>query len=1033
MLFTVLGPVAITVRGHTHLLPRSQRRAVLGYLLLNANRVVSPEAVAAALWADDPPPSARNQIHAGVCVVRAHLAALGHRNALVRSQAGYQLSVEPDELDLLMFEDCLRRARGIAAGGQPATAAALFRAGLELWSGPALGGAAAAYVAAARTHLDEQRLGAIEDLLDQELACGHHGEVIAELGPLIGEHPFRERLHAQLMLALYRSGRQAEALQVYRDVRRQLADELGLEPGVQLRQLEQAVLTSDPGLDLRGDPSPIQLSDADPNAPTGPRRAALVGSLPIPAQLPSAVPGFTGRGAELKRLDELAGPEPDAQSGPDPDGQGVPIVVIAGTAGVGKTALAVHWSRAVADRYPEGQLYVNLRGYDLRRPVPTGVALAGFLRALGVDPARLPTDLDEAAGLYRSLLAGRRFLVLLDNAASADQLRPLLPGEPGCLVVVTSRDRLSGLVARDGAHRLTLDLLEPDDSVRLLGRILGPQRVTAEPVAAAALAEACGRLPLALRIAAANLADHTDRSLASQVAALTRDRRLALLAVDGDESSAVRFAFQQSYVSLAAPLGRLFRLLGLVPGPDVTAESAAALAATTPVLATGLLDRLADASLLEAHGDGRYGLHDLIRLFARERAVSDESEPERTAARAGWYGYYLQTSDAAVRLLYPTRLRLLEAPDGEIQFDSRAAALAWLDSEQANLVAAAIDAADQQPVELSWLLADALRSYLWRRMSTANWKAVTTAGLAAATEAGDLRAQAAMVLGLGLLHLALGEHARAVEYNSRAVALSLTTGWQELQAIALTNLGGSYLELGWLQHAADQFQRALAVNEKLGRGSGQAMSLGNLGSVCLEQGELDRAADYLRQAVARPESASGPDGGATHRVNLGETYLSLGDLDAATEQLTAAITAAQAADRPDCQALALALLAAVDRKRGQHARALEQTTAALALVEPAGNGYDQAVILNVVGAVQLDQGQHDKAIEAHQDALRCARHADSPRPEVIALIGLADCHYQLGQADVARSRAEQAVEIAQRIGYRPLETQARQLLLSHPA
>jgi DNA-binding XRE family transcriptional regulator len=365
---------------------------------------------------------------------------------------------------------------------------------------------------------------------------------------------------------------------------------------------------------------------------------------PVPRQLPADVAGFTGRSPHLAELDGLLA------------GDGEPPVVlisaIAGAAGVGKTALAVHWAHQVSDRFPDGQLHVNLQGYAAGPPVEPVRALAQLLQSFGLEAEKVPVEEEAAAGLYRSLLSGRRVLVVLDNARDATQVRPLLPGSPGCVVVVTSRDRLTGLVASHGAHRLLLDVLAPDEAVGLLARILGQERVDGDPAGTVELAEACGRLPLALRIAAANLAGEPERSIGSYAGALRGDR-LGGLAVEDDPEVGVRAAFDHSYAVLHPDAQRLFRLLGLVPGPEATPNAAAALAGTAPDAAARLLGRLAAAHLLEVHAPDRYSLHDLLRLYASQRAEREDSGAERQAAVRRLFDWYLHTADSAARLLYP--------------------------------------------------------------------------------------------------------------------------------------------------------------------------------------------------------------------------------------------------------------------------------------------------------------------------------------------------------------------------------------------
>ena len=517
---------------------------------------------------------------------------------------------DASDLDARWFAHLLAAGRGALRAGQPERAAALLADALGLWRGRALVDVPATLaVEAEAARLEEQRLAALEARIDADLACARHAVLIPELRKLVLDYPLRERLWGQLVLALYRSGRQADALSAYREIHQLLEAELGVEPGAALRRLHQRILSADAALD----------------APARSAPGARATPAPVPRQLSADVAGFTGRGEHLRRLGQLLGG----------DGQGPAALVIAaivGTAGVGKTALAVHWAHQVAGRFADGQLYVDLRGVARRPPLPPAEALAQLLRALGVPAAQVPPELEEAAGTYRSLLAGRRVLVVLDNAASPDQVRPLLPGSPTCLVVVTSRNQLRGLVAKDDARLLTLDVLGRDEAAALVGRVIGDARVRAEPAATAELARLCAHLPLALRIAGANLADHPGQPIADYTAELAEGDRLAKLVVGGDEQTAVRSSLDLSYQRLAPPERRLFRLLGLVPGPDVSAAAAAALAGTTPERAELVLDRLALAHLLARRAPGRFAVHDLLRLYAIDRALREESEQEREVA-----------------------------------------------------------------------------------------------------------------------------------------------------------------------------------------------------------------------------------------------------------------------------------------------------------------------------------------------------------------------------------------------------------------
>ena len=615
---------------------KGKQRALLAALLLNAGRAVSLDELAEALWGPDPPPSARVTIQNYVMRLRKALGDTG-TSRIGTLPSGYAIQADASELDVARFEDLLCAARAAARERRWRDAADQARSAVSLWRGDPLADVGSELLADREVpRLAEMRLQALETRIDADLHLGCHADVITELRRLVARDPLRERLHAQLMLALYRDGRQAEALAAYQRARQVLVEELGAEPGTGLRDMHQQVLTGDPALAFVPPvPGPASASSAAPPA----ARPAPAG---LPRELPAAVPHFTGRAGALAVLTELLDrPEFSAT---------VVISAINGTAGVGKTALAVHWAHQVSQRFPDGQLYVNLRGYDPSgAPLLSADAVRGFLDALGVPAAQIPAAPQAQAGLYRSLLSGRRMLILLDNARDVAQVRPLLPGSAGCLVLVTSRSQLTGLVAADGARVLTVDVLTDAEALALLGRRLGPERVAAEPAAAAELIMLCARLPLALNIAAARAAARPKHSLAAVAAAL-RGERGRLDAFDtGDHASSARTVFSWSYRSLSQPAARMFRLLGLHPGPDITEAAAASLAGVAAEAAHRSLAELTAAHLVTEQVPGRFSFHDLLRAYAAEQLGSSDSPPERHAALGRMLDYYLHTAQAAVR------------------------------------------------------------------------------------------------------------------------------------------------------------------------------------------------------------------------------------------------------------------------------------------------------------------------------------------------------------------------------------------------
>ncbi|HLN71171.1 MAG TPA: BTAD domain-containing putative transcriptional regulator, partial [Streptosporangiaceae bacterium] len=635
--FGLLGP--LVVRDGTRYVPVSapRQRVLLAALLLSAGRVVGLDALAEVLWDGQPPAGARGALHSAVQRLRSTLGPSGA--GLVETRPpGYLIRVDDGTFDVREFNVLAARGHAAAAAGTWAQAARLLREALGLWRGDPLADVPSQLLRDREAApIEDQRRQALAARVDADLHLGRHGEVVAELRQLVMAHPLQEQFHAQLMLSLYRSGRPADALAAYQDVRRVLAGELGIDPGPEIRLLHQRILAADSELLLAADGEPSGSGPAALISPAAPGRgdpAAARGHV-VPRHLPAATRHFTGRAEALKALAALA-----AEAS-----HGTVISVIDGTAGVGKTSLALHFAHQVAERFPDGQLYVNLRGFDPAGPPMAPVeAIRLFLDALAVPAARIPAGLDAQAGLYRSLLAGQRMLVLLDNARDVDQVRPLLPAGPGCLVIVTSRSQLTSLVAAEGAAPLTLGVLTEAEARELLSRCLGPERVAGEPSAASEVIQLCARLPLALSIAAARTASQPGLSLAALTADL-RDARGRLDALDAGHAAAnVRAVLSWSYDQLDAPAARLFRLLGLHPGPDISAAAAASLAALPLDEGRRRLGELTRAHLLAEHPGGRFWCHDLLRAYAAELTQSADSEAERRAATGRMLDHYLHTA-----------------------------------------------------------------------------------------------------------------------------------------------------------------------------------------------------------------------------------------------------------------------------------------------------------------------------------------------------------------------------------------------------
>jgi DNA-binding SARP family transcriptional activator/tetratricopeptide (TPR) repeat protein len=994
----LLGPVEAWSGDRKIELGARKQRLVLAVLALEVNRPVEVARLVDLVWPSRPPRTATHAIR--VCVSALRSAFHDEPGTEIRLQgSGYALLTDPMNIDVHRFWSLLAQAR--ETGGDASRVAILDRA-LGLWSAPALAGDAPPETQQRLcVGLEDARLSALEDRLDAELRLGRHHVLIGELAGLVTANPLRERLAGQLMLALYRDGRSPDALNAFRNYREHLAEELGLDPSAALRQLELAI--------LRDDEAALA---PPPAAPDG----------PVPAQLPPAVAGFAGRAEALQELDALL-----AGGGP-----GGAIVVIAGTAGVGKTALAVHWAHRHREAFPDGQLYVNLAGYAPGAPMPPGRALAGFLRALGAAAERIPLDVDEASALYRSLLANRRVLVVLDNAGGPGQVRPLLPGGPGCLTVITSRDRLAGLTVREGARPLGLGVLRTGEAHALLAGLLGAPRVDADPVAVAELATLCARLPLALRIVAAHLIRHPRQPVADLAVQLRKGNPLALLSVAGDEQSAVRAAFDLSYATLEPAAQRMFQLVGLHPGADLSEPAAVALAGTSADEARAMLADLAGAHLVDEHVPGRFAVHDLLHLYARSRADDELSDADQRAATSRLGDFYLRTTDAAARVLYPNMQRLplparlrsaAEPPDPDqgIVFAAGGPALAWLESERPNLIAVVTSAAANGPRQTAWLLADALRGYFWMRRHTGDWLTVAEAGLAAAQAGQDAPAMAAAHLSLGQADRWLARYPAAIGHLDQARALARRAGSRQAEAAALGTLANVFRDQGRMAESAEHHRQARDIYRQTSGLGGEATSLGNLGNVLIESGRLGEAIDCLTQGlrIYREIGARPAEGNMLN--SLGCAYLIRGRLAEAGEHLDQALAIHRETGSREGEADGLNNIAELHRDLGQYQRAREYAQASLTLAQESGDRRIEVDANNTLGTVSRLLGDPAASLRLHQDALQSASEAGYRQGEAAALIGLAQAQAGLGHHADAGVTIERALLTTRQTGLRVLE------------
>ncbi|GIM97588.1 AfsR/SARP family transcriptional regulator [Paractinoplanes toevensis] len=969
--FLVLGPMAALRAGHrVDLGSRRRERCLLGLLLLEPSRAISIDRLVGLLWEGEPPANARGTLSSHVSRLRGLLDPDrdgGHGFQLRTRGDGYVVDVPLESVDAHRFRALTESA---VTRTDPADRSRVLAEALGLWRGPLLADVASDWLRGrVGADLAELRLTTAEAKLDADLACGRHAEAAVEMAGLVADHPFRERLVSLFMLALYRSGRQTDALALYRTVRDRLAEELGIDPGPGLRSMHEAILRSAPHLEP-ANAGPVMVSAG----PGGPARA----------HLPAPPRHFTGRAAELAGLTATL----DAER----TDHGPVIATIVGPAGVGKTALALHWATAVRARFPDGQLYVNLRGFAMDPPTPPIEVLGQLLRALGVPAERIPAEVDEAAAAYRGQLADRRMLVLLDNAFGVDQVRPLLPGGSGCAVVVTSRNRLGGLTAVEGAHRIALSPLAIGEAAELLRAVVGA-RVDAEPGAAAELAEACGRLPLALRVAAANLTDDPMAPIRDHVSEL-RHGRLNALTVDDDSQATVRVALDLSYLRLTPEARRLFRRMSLAPGADIGVHGAGALLGVTPAQAHRVVGSLADAHLVDEPRPARFTMHDLIRLYAAERLESDEPAAGRAEAADRLMDWYLAIAEVACRLGTPHRQRPSLTPrhplDDALVPARLEPVLALLDGERSRLAAVTGSAVDRGEHRAAWNLAYLLAGYYQVRGDGLDGLAVYQHGLEAAERIGDAFGRAAMHNSLGITYGTLRRWAEAADHlgqaeryyremgdadgearvlinlgrvrsgqrrfddaeraYDRSLRLSADIGEPRRVAHAWNNLAMVDLDAGRPAKGVQRAARSLRQFRDQGDSYGQGMALDTLGRLHTALGEYDTALTYLRQALTAFRDSGRREAEGETLANIGATYLRLGDAGAALEHLGSAARCHRSVADPHEESIARRLLAEAHLARGDREAALSELDAAGELRKLAPDAAEEATLRRVTAA-----------------------------------------------------------------------------------
>ncbi|MCO5972479.1 AfsR/SARP family transcriptional regulator [Actinoallomurus soli] len=978
-------------------------------LLLAQGRVVPDYRVIEVVWPGNEPATAEAQLRTYIYGLRR---SVGSGARIVRHPPGYRLETAHDQIDLFTFEQLIRDGRRAAATGRMEEAARRFAKALSLWRGPALSGVTEPLARLEQPRLEEARLAAVEDWADALLALGRHHELIPELTSVASQQPLRERLRAQLMVALYRSGMQADALSLFHDTRRILADELGIDPGAELRQVHAAILAADPALGAGGDGA-VRIHREAPAEPGGRTRPVARRK-----QLPRNIPDFSGREKQIGQLCTLLKAPADRSAKEAPT-----VPVITGMPGVGKTALAVRVAHLCVEHYPDGQLYIDLRG-DRPDPLSAMEALSRLLLMLGVDGSAIPDDLTERIRLYRDRLADQRILLLLDNAAGEGQVRPLLPHDPGCRAIVTSRTRLAAL---EGSQIFDLNVFERDSALELLGRVITSERVAADPRAAERILAMCGYLPLAVRIAAARLAARPHWPLARMARLLeNHHRRLDELCFADLE---IRAGLMLGYRGLPPTARHAFRLLSLPDVPHVGVWLAASLLDVPMETAEELLDSLVDAHLMEVEGgDGpgrfRYRFHDLVRVLARELAAEEGSEEENTAACDRALSAALHLARQADDRL-PSQCFGVLGDVGPVRgVDPRALDLvasdpiAWFATEREGLVGMVVQAGALGRPRFPWLLAQALTNFFDLRGLYDDWSHTHQHALDAARRTGDRLGEAVMLRGLAERCAFLSDNATRLSYAQQALALFEQLGEMAGQADALYHCADVHRQTGHTETAIALLEQGLRRATDGGHLVGEAQAREGLGKVHTDQGRLEEALrDYERSAAIW-------QGLGRHRYralitrSIGIIERELGRYPAAALRFEECLAAFRDVGDRVGEAYTRNSLGDLCRKWGSTDRARVQYEQAISIFTDLGlqRHFGHAVALRGLGALDLAAGRLDSAIDQLTRSLGLWRELDMPVWEARTLLILGEAHAMHGDSRAARDTWQTALILCQRLG-----------------
>ncbi|MEU1681235.1 BTAD domain-containing putative transcriptional regulator [Micromonospora zamorensis] len=1036
----VLGPLEVLIDGNRLDLGGHRQQIVFASLALEANRVVPVGRLMEAIYGDDLPSTSRAQVQICVSALRRLFNTHDHPDTIVTRSQGYLLRVTDGDLDLDRFVSLVEGGRRARSSQNFDEAVRHSRAALALWRGRALYGLESRLVQSAANRLDERRINLHEDCVELELELGRHRDLIPELSDLVEQHPLRERLRGQLMLALYRSGRQAEALGVYRQARRTMIDELGLEPNQWLQQLEHAILTSDEELAAPVSPAPAPPS-AVPPAPISPAPPLLpvpvppalvvapVDDLPlgaitppvivastepvvpvtVPCLLPTDIADFTGRSKQIDVIEQQL-----LMAAESPTQFAVPIVVAAGKPGIGKTTLAVHVAHRAAARYPDGQLFADMHGRSPQRVGPMQV-LERFLRTLGVPGTAMPEVLEERAELYRDLLSDRRMLIVLDNVAGESQVLPLLPGTPHSAVLVTSRSRLAGL---PGAIHLDVDVFDEEHSLELLAHVAGRERIDQEPAAAAQLAYLCGNLPLALRIAGARLSARQHWTVEHLVERLDNEaRRLDELKHSG---MGIRASISLTYDSLTEEARRLFRRLAVLDVPSFSGWVSAALLDEPVMDAQDLLDDLAEAQLVESTSMGpgqvpQYRFHDLIRVFARERLAAEETVADRNAALCRVLGALLFLAEAAHCGLHGGAYFILNSDAPRWPLPDRLTGqlvthpLNWFERERHSLVAGVRQAAQAGFTDLCWTLAHTAVTLFEPRIYLNDWRETHRIALAASLAAGDSRGQAAMLYSNGSLCLAEQRFDEARRDLEAAGAIFRGLGDEQGLALVTRNIAFADRIRGDLPAATTRYEHALASFRRSGDLGAAAYVLHSLAQVHTESGNPHEALSILPEALALSRSARSRRVEAQVLHRMGDTYLNTGDALAAASAFAEALAVVQDIGDPVGEAYALHGMGVAHMTAGDLVAAETALHSALSLASTAGERLIEARVSLALGELALERGYATQAVVHLHRALGLFRGIRAPKFEQRVLTKLTEAYVAAGGRDHPASVAAEPV------------------------